>query len=80
VSKRHLRWATYKENSDDQILHGTRIRGEHHGLAKLKENDVRTIRSLAGSFPKAQIGRRFGVSPSTVHLILKGKIWAWLDA
>jgi hypothetical protein len=54
-------------------------RGEAHGSAKLKEGDVRSIRSmlLAGYAPR-DIAAKFGASRSLVHEISAGRAWGWL--
>lgn len=78
VTKRHLSWKTRKENEEDKLDHGTRIRGERHSSAKLTEDDVREIHSLKGIVPQLTIATRFNVSPSNISLIQSGKIWSWL--
>jgi hypothetical protein len=78
-NRRHLRWATPKQNMADHLIHGTSNRGGRHGLAKLTEHDVRTIRQLDGVISQREIGRRFGVSGKYVAEIVQRKTWAWLD-
>lgn len=78
-NKRHLRWATPRQNSADQILHGTAPRGERSGTAKLLEGEVREIRRLLGRLSKRAIADEFGVSERTIHDIETRKTWAWLD-
>jgi hypothetical protein len=76
VNKRHLRWATPKENKTDELSHGTRNRGERHGHAKLSKSDVLFIRD-ARDHP-SDIGFAFGVSETTVRDIKSKRTWAWL--
>lgn len=78
VTKRHLRWATRKENMDDRILHGTSHRGSDHYNVKLTEDDVKSIRSLRDALPQSVIAKQFGVSQTLVSSIQRRKHWAWL--
>lgn len=51
-------------------------RGEHNGGGgRLSQEDVRAIRSLAGTIPNRELGRRFGVSGVLIGLIRRNKIW-----
>jgi hypothetical protein len=79
VNPRHLRWATGAENQADRFIHGTASIGESHPQAKLTEASVREIRSLQGALTLAEIGKRYGVNPTTVHGILSRRRWAWLE-
>lgn len=73
IHPKHLRWATPKENEADKLLHGTRARGESHGMAKLTEADIPLIRAACGTL--YEIGDRFGIHYSTAGLIRSRKIW-----
>jgi hypothetical protein len=42
----NLRWATYKENSEDMVRHGHSLVGEKNPRARLTESDVREIRRI----------------------------------
>lgn len=52
-------------------------RGEHHGCAKLTGDAVREIRRrfAAGEMRPMELARTFGVSPSTMTVLLHGKTW-----
>lgn len=76
VTKGHMVWKTRLENEADKLIHGTLRYGETQPLAKLTEADVRKIRSLAGSIPRAQIADQFGVRPEAIGKILRGERWA----
>lgn len=80
VTKKHLRWATPKENNSDKELHGTSQRGENNPYSKLTESDVITIRSLLGSKSQRQIAKDFGVSQFCIHSIKSGKKWGWFNS
>lgn len=77
VNGSHLRWATTKENAADRLIHGTSPRGERAGTAKLSEADVMAIRAVT-NVSQSELGRRYGVSRSTIGLILSRRNWAWL--
>jgi hypothetical protein len=79
VNKRHLRWATHKENQDDRLIHGTHNRGEKYGRSKLTESQVREILSLKGSDTQTSIAKKYGVSLQNVNDIMRRKNWAWID-
>lgn len=74
----HLSWKTPTENQADRLIHGTHTRGERCGTAKLTENDVRLILAMKGAEPKTHLAKRFGVSPTTVADIHRGRTWFWL--
>ena len=79
MNPKHLRWATPKENSADQKLHGTQQRGERYGLAKLSDANAALILSLKGSGTTQQsLADRFGVHQSTISDIWRGKRRAWM--
>ena len=79
VNPKHLRWATPLENESDKAIHGGIVRGERHGMAKLTEWDVRTIRGLKGKIGPTEIARMFSVGPDSIRNIHAGRSWAWLD-
>lgn len=72
----NLRWDTCKNNHADRAKHGTLNRGNQNGMAKLTADAVQTIRRrYAGN--SYQLAREFGVSQSTIMLVVKRRIWAW---
>ena len=77
VNRKHLEWKTPKENAADRLIHGAHNRGERHGAAKLTEAQVLEIRSSTRF--QHELAAEFGVSPSLVCLIKRGKCWAWLS-
>ncbi|MDP3939854.1 MAG: NUMOD4 domain-containing protein, partial [Deltaproteobacteria bacterium] len=48
-NKANLRYAYPQGNSDDMKAHGTVLRGERHGYAKMTDRRVRRLRALAGA-------------------------------
>lgn len=71
----HLSLGTHADNMDDMFRKRRNAFGERQGHAKLTEDDVLQIRSLAGTMSLAKIGTRYGVTPQAVHLIVHGKNW-----
>lgn len=75
----NLRWATPTENQRHRVEHGTALRGERIGNARLTEFAVRQIRSgVFIGLSQRQIGALFGVSASAVSLAKSGKNWRHL--
>lgn len=74
----NLAWATRAENLADQLIHGTRPRGEDKPHAKLTEDAVRAIRrDPRGS---KLVGAEYGVSGQTILAIRRRTKWAHVDA
>ncbi len=76
----NLRWGTRAENIQDSIRHGTKPRGENHQSAILKEADVVAIKALLKTQSQTALGRRFGVSRSTIWKIAAGLGWKHVAA
>jgi hypothetical protein len=51
------------------------VQGEHHGMSKLTDDNVREIRLLGDSKSLTEISRDFGVTKQCISLILKRKTW-----
>lgn len=79
VARRHLSWKTHVQNEADKVRHGTIVRGERQGNAKLTEADVVNIRKLFGALRHYEIAEIYGVTRSTISQIHTGKHWAWLE-
>lgn len=78
VNPHHLSWKTRADNHADKLIHGTHNRGERHKQVKLKEADVRFIRSMRGKIERVVLAERFGITASTIGQIQRRSIWAWL--
>lgn len=79
---RNLRWATRRENHSDIQVHGTALKGELNGRAKLSERDVteirreyRAIKNSNGARSVAELDRRFGINRGTTINIARGRTW-----
>lgn len=75
----NLKWKTPSENYKDKILNGTHFKGSNNPVAKLSDNDVRSIRKMVSKgVPYSQIGKLFGISICTVGRIKRRKLWSHL--
>jgi HNH endonuclease/Helix-turn-helix domain/NUMOD4 motif len=78
--KANLRWATKSENREDSARLGTLSFGDRHPTSKLKNADVRQIRTLlSAGMGQRQIATQFGVSQSTISDINTRRKWARLS-
>lgn len=68
----NLRWATYQENEDDKLRHGTRALGEKHHGAKLSDKEVQDIREEyeLGKTSHRELSRKYGVDHRTIGRIV----------
>lgn len=82
VNPSHLSEGTYRENTEDMVRKGRNCfhvtYGEDSGVAKLNDNAVREIRATEG-VTNASLGRKFGVSPSTIKAVRKGTTWTHVN-
>lgn len=75
----NLRWATHQENCDDQIVHGTRRRGDAHWGSKLTTNDVLEMRRLReNGLYFSDIAKQFGVTKMTAYRATTKISWGHL--
>jgi hypothetical protein len=63
----NLRWGTPAQNMADQVGHRTAGK-------RLTNEDVQAIRAEPGT-PRAELARRFGVTPGTISHIRTGHTW-----
>lgn len=75
----NLRWASYKENSEDSIKHGTYSFGENHYYSKLKNEDVVNIRQMKKEgFSTREISNKYNIDISHIRDIIKYESWKHL--
>lgn len=83
VNPTHLFLGTHSDNSKDAFAKGrmiipkVKLFGEKNPRAKLTEKEVVQIRDehASGEYSLAELGRRFGVGPSTIFKIVTRKRW-----
>jgi hypothetical protein len=69
----NLSWKTPAENEADKVEHDTRAWGDRHGMHKLTEDEVRTIR--ASREQSITLARRHGVTTATIRAIRARRTW-----
>lgn len=74
----NLAWGTRQEQREDERRHGTRCRGELSGTAKLTEKQVRAIRRIYPRVTLRCLGKRYGVSHTTIRGAVTGHHWGYL--
>lgn len=70
----NLAWGTFKDNEADKKRHGRSLIGERHHQAILTADNVRAIR--LSSETGVALATRYGVSPSAICLVRKGRNWS----
>ena len=78
----NLAWGNWADNARDRKRNGSRggMRGESHYRSRLNDAAVRDIRAfLSYGFGQSEVGRWYGMCPSTIHYIGKGKLWSHVD-
>lgn len=76
VNPKHLWLGTNADNVKDRDTKGRQPRGETSGAAKLTEEQVKEIRSLAAKgILQIEISRKLGVPKSTVNWIVTRRSW-----
>lgn len=77
VNPEHIFLGTEADNYRDSKSKGRNVRGEKHGMSKLTEEDVRSIRFLRDSgIRNSKIAKIFNVTQALIGYIVKRKIWA----
>jgi hypothetical protein len=77
----NLEWVSRSENMKHAFKMGlkmpTRVKGENHGMSKLTEKRVITIRHLYSGkhLIQKEIGELFGISGSLVNTVVLRKTW-----
>lgn len=69
----NLAWGSVQDNSDDMLLHGTRIVGNRVNTSRLNEADV--VNVLASPKGHSALAREYGVTPGAIWHIRVGRTW-----
>lgn len=80
INPAHVTWKTSRENKADQIIHGTRNRGDRNGRSKISSAVAQKILEMAVSRRNIDIALEVGLDPSTVSMIVRGKRWGHLQS
>src|ERR1017187_1848229 len=72
VNPKHLFLGSHADNTADMMVKGRVARGFQLPQTRLSDNDVRTIRALAGKMSQSRIAARFGIRANHVSRILSG--------
>lgn len=76
----NLEWVTGKENKRHAIVNDRfgakqKMLGSKNHRSKLKEEDVKVIKSLKGVMKSNQLAKQFDVSTTTINTIWRDKVW-----
>lgn len=77
VNVAHLFLGTMADNNEDKRLKGRQTKGAAIARSKLTETQVSAIRDDAR--PGPEIAAAYGIDPSVVYRIKRGKAWAHVD-
>lgn len=76
VNPEHLTPDTQQNNVLDRVNKGRSAKGRENGRARLKEKDIKKIKSLRSKgWTETAIAKQFGVGRSTISNILHGRTW-----
>ncbi len=72
----NIKYGTPSENEKMKVLHGKSLQGERHHQSKLKNGDIPEIRNRLGLGESGtSIAKSYGVDPSTICAINRGRTW-----
>lgn len=74
----NLEYVTHLGNCQHMVALGRSTFGEKNPQAVLTEQQVLEIRSLGHRMSQSALGRRYGVNPATIALILHRRTWRHL--
>ena len=80
VRPSHLFLGTHVQNMSDAASKHRMRHGEQCHFSKLKESDVRSIRTYykSGNWTQRQLANKFSLDQSTVSVLISGKTWKHL--
>jgi hypothetical protein len=73
----NLLWGSHAENMADKLRHGTQTRGQGHPKAKLRDSQVREIRSSGDT--QSVLAARFGVTQAAIAGVLSRRTWKHVE-
>jgi len=77
VNPKHLSHGTNQDNRNDSVSKKRHNLGSKNGNSTLTETKVSEIRKLwkTGNFTKADLSRKFNISPSVIGGVIEGGSW-----
>lgn len=78
VNPEHLRQGTILENIQDRQEQERQSRGETHGQARLKNEEVFEILRFRNLISVKEIAALYNVSEASIYNICTGVTWSWL--
>lgn len=77
VRPSHLFLGTHYDNMEDMTKKSRQATGERQGLAMLRKDNIKTIRSMysSGEWSCANLAKQFGVSESAIRKVIKQETW-----
>lgn len=76
----NLRWASHRENCEDQARHGTDPAGERNPNARFNETDIRLMRAHAERGERHKvIAFLWGTSAEYVGNVVRRRVWRHLE-
>jgi DNA-binding XRE family transcriptional regulator len=77
---KNLEWCTNKENMEHATKNNLTNKGEKHPKSKLTANKVIKIKKLYKNkrFTQTELAKKYGVSVTSIRLIIIGKNWSHL--
>lgn len=74
----NLSWGTYKENSNDSVVHGTWSHGSDVNTSRLSESAAKEI--YASALPVKYLATQHGVTVGAIYHIKRRHTWKHLHA
>ena len=78
-SVKNLEYISCRQNIlhawENGLRRAEQVQGEHHGMAKLRQENVREIRADNCRTSISDLAKRFGVTPQCIHFVIKNKTW-----
>lgn len=75
----NIRYGTQKDNMEDARIHGTRIKGETHGMSRFTSEIVLAMRADYKADPSegwtARLATKYKTDPRTIHRIIRRERW-----
>jgi hypothetical protein len=76
----NLAWVTPTENQWHRVVHGTALRGEQNGFAKLTEADVKEIRARWARGDRVTVmAKEYGVERTAIDDVVHRTTWRHVE-